>query len=178
MPGPWTMPAVQISDHPRYAYRGVMLDIARHYQTPEAVMRLIDQAAAYKINVFHLHLSDDQGFRLAINGFPNLTQIGGQGSVGTDGRTMDPGGFWTQAQFREVVADAQAHFMTLVPEVDSPGHNNAIIMSEYGATANPRCSTAIRRTSTAAPTTRRCGTTARTSATAPCVLRARTPGRS
>ena len=136
-PGPWTMGAVQISDYPRYAYRGVMLDIARHYQTPEAAERLIDQAAAYKINVFHLHLSDDQGFRLAINGFPNLTQIGAQGSVGTGGRTMDPGGFWTQDQFRAVVAYAQAHFMTLVPEVDSPGHNNAIIMSEYNDTANP-----------------------------------------
>jgi hexosaminidase len=137
MPGPWTMRSVQITDFPRYTYRGVMLDIARHYETPAAVERLIDQAAAYKINVFHLHLSDDQGFRLVINGFPNLTQIGGQGSVGTDGRTMDPGGFWTQAQYKAVVADAQAHFMTLIPEVDSPGHNNAIIMSEYNDTSNP-----------------------------------------
>ncbi len=137
MPGPWTMRSVQITDFPRYTYRGVMLDIARHYESPAAAERLIDQAAAYKINVFHLHLSDDQGFRLVINGFPNLTQIGGQGSVGTDGRTMDPGGFWTQAQYRQVVAYAQAHFMTLIPEVDSPGHNNAIIMSEWDDTANP-----------------------------------------
>jgi len=137
MPGPWTMPAVQITDHPRYTYRGVMLDIARHYEPPSAVEQLIAQAAAYKINVFHLHLSDDQGFRIVINGFPNLTTIGGMGSVGTDGRTMDPGGYWTQAQYKAVVADAQAHFMTLIPEVDSPGHNNAIIMSEYNDTANP-----------------------------------------
>jgi hexosaminidase len=137
MPGPWTMPAVQIADHPRYTYRGVMLDIARHYEPPSAVEQLIAQAAAYKIDVFHLHLSDDQGFRIVINGFPNLTTIGGQGSVGTDGRTMDPGGYWTQAQYRAVVADAQAHFMTLIPEVDSPGHNNAIIMSEYNDTSNP-----------------------------------------
>jgi hexosaminidase len=136
-PGPWTMPVVQITDHPRYTYRGVMLDIARHYQTPSDVERLIDQAAAYKINVFHLHLSDDQGFRIVINGFPNLTTIGGQGSVGTGGRTMDPGGFWTQAQYKAVVADAAAHFMTVMPEVDTPGHNNAIIMSEYNDTANP-----------------------------------------
>ena len=77
----WTMPVVQIADHPRYTYRGVMLDIARHYESPDAVKRLIDQAAAYKINTFHLHLSDDQGFRIVINGFPNLTNIGGQGSV-------------------------------------------------------------------------------------------------
>jgi hexosaminidase len=137
MPGPWAMRSVQITDYPRYTYRGVMLDIARHYESPSAAERLIAQAAAYKINVFHLHLSDDQGFRLVINGFPNLTQIGGQGSVGTDGRTMDPGGFWTQAEYRAVVAYAQAHFMTLIPEVDSPGHNNAIIMSEYADTANP-----------------------------------------
>ena len=136
-PGPWTIPAVRISDYPRYAYRGVMLDIARHYETPQAAERLIDQAAAYKINVFHLHLSDDQGFRIAINGFPDLTAIGGQGSVGTDGRAMDPGGYWTQAQYKSVVAYAAAHFMTLIPEVDSPGHDNAIIMSEYSDTTNP-----------------------------------------
>jgi hexosaminidase len=137
-PGPWSMPAVRITDYPRYAYRGVMLDIARHYEPPSAVEQLISQAAAYKINVLHLHLSDDQGFRLVINGFPRLSKIGGQGSVGTAGRAEDPGGFWTQAQYRAVVADAAAHFITVVPEVDSPGHDNAIIMSEYGDTANPR----------------------------------------
>ena len=136
-PGPWTIRSVRIVDYPRYAYRGVMLDIARHYQTPSAVMRLIDQASAYKVNTLHLHVSDDQGFRIVIDGFPNLTAIGAQGSVGTGGRTMDPGGFWTQADYRNVVAHATAHFMTVVPEVDSPGHNNAIIMSEYGDTANP-----------------------------------------
>ena len=136
-PGPWTMPVVSIVDYPRYAYRGVMLDIARHYESPAAVEELIAQAAPYKINVLHLHLSDDQGFRLAINGFPRLTSIGSAGSVGTDGRAEDPGGFWTQAQYRAVVADAAAHFMSVVPEVDSPGHNNAIIMSEYGDTSNP-----------------------------------------
>jgi hexosaminidase len=135
-PGPWSMPAVHITDYPRYAYRGVMLDIARHYEPPSAVGRLISQAAAYKINVLHLHLSDDQGFRLVINGFPRLARIGGNGSVGTGGRVMDPGGYWTQAQYKAVVADAAAHFVTVVPEVDSPGHTNAIIMSEYGDTGN------------------------------------------
>jgi hexosaminidase len=136
-PGPWTTPVARVTDYPRYSYRGVMLDIARHYESPAAVEQLIAQAAAYKINVFHLHLSDDQGFRLAVNGFPRLTGIGSAGSVGTGGRAVDPGGFWTQAQYKAVVADAAAHFMTLVPEVDSPGHNNAIIMSEYGDTGNP-----------------------------------------
>jgi len=136
-PGPWTMPVVQITDYPRYSYRGLMLDIARHYEPPSAVEQLINQAAADKINTLHLHLSDDQGFRIVINGFPNLTTIGGEGSVGTGGRTMDPGGYWTQADYQAVVADAAAHFMTVIPEVDSPGHNNAIIMSEYNDTANP-----------------------------------------
>jgi hexosaminidase len=134
---PWTAPAVTITDYPRYRYRGVLLDIARHYEPPSAVEELIGQVAAYKVNVLHLHLSDDQGFRLAIAGFPRLTGIGGAGSVGTGGRQKDRGGFWTQAQYRAVVADAAAHFITLVPEVDSPGHNNAIIMSEYDDAGNP-----------------------------------------
>jgi len=136
-PGPWTIPVSHITDYPRYTYRGVMLDIARHYESPATVKKFIGQIAAYKINIFHLHLSDDQGFRIAINSFPRLTSIGSQGSVGTDGRTMDPGGFWTQADYKSVVAYAAAHFITLIPEVDSPGHNNAIIMSEYNDTANP-----------------------------------------
>ncbi|GAA3129766.1 hexosaminidase [Kribbella aluminosa] len=136
-PGPWRIPAVSITDYPRYAYRGVMVDIARHYQTPETVEEIIDQASSYKLNTLHLHLSDDQGFRVVINGFPRLTEIGGRGSVGTQGRTMDPGGFWTQQQYRDVVAYAKAHAMDVVPEVDSPSHNNAIEMSEYGDTTNP-----------------------------------------
>jgi len=137
MRGPWTVPAVSITDYPRYPYRGLLLDIARHYEPPSAVEKLIGQIAAYKIDVLHLHLSDDQGFRLAINGFPRLTGVGSAGSVGTDGRQADGGGFWTQAQYKAVVADAAAHFITVVPEVDSPGHNNAIIMSEYNDTRNP-----------------------------------------
>jgi hexosaminidase len=137
MPGPWTAPTVSITDYPRYPYRGLLLDIARHYESPAAVEKLIGQVAAYKIDVLHLHLSDDQGFRLAINGFPRLTSVGAAGSVGTGGRLIDPGGFWSQAQYKAVVADAAAHFITVVPEVDSPGHNNAIIMSEYNDTKNP-----------------------------------------
>ena len=137
LPGPWTTPVVTITDYPRYAYRGLLLDIARHYEPPPTVEKLIGQIAAYKIDVLHLHLSDDQGFRLAIKGFPRLTGIGSRGSVGTAGRLVDPGGFWTQAQYKAVVADAAAHFITVVPEVDSPGHNNAIIMSEYNDTALP-----------------------------------------
>jgi hexosaminidase len=135
--GPWTIPAVSVTDYPRYEYRGFMIDIARHYRTPDDVKKLIDIASTYKLNTLHLHVSDDQGFRIVINGFPRLTSIGGQGSVGTQGRTMDPGGFWTQDDYRGVVAYAAAHFMSVVPEVDSPSHNNAIVMSEYDDVNNP-----------------------------------------
>ena len=123
-PAPWTIAPVQITDYPRYEYRGVMLDIARHFEPPEAVKRLIDDASAFKINRLHLHVSDDQGFRIAIDGRPELTDIGSQFSVNND-----PGGFWTQAEFADVVAYANAHHMTVIPEVDTPGHTNAIIMS-------------------------------------------------
>ena len=123
-PGPWTIGGTHISDSPRYGYRGVMLDIARHFEPPEAVKRLIDDASAYKVNVLHLHVSDDQGFRIVINGRPELTAIGSQFSINND-----PGGFWTQDQYKDVVRYAAEHFMTVVPEVDTPGHNNAIIMS-------------------------------------------------
>jgi hexosaminidase len=136
--GPWHMPAVHVVDFPRFGYRGFMLDIARHYEPPSAVKRLLDRVAEYKINTFHLHLSDDQGFRIVIHGFPRLTRIGGQGSVGTDGRTTDPGGFWTQRQYKSVVAYAKARFISVVPEVDTPGHTNAIIMAEYNDASNPR----------------------------------------
>ena len=98
---PWTIPAQQIVDYPRYAYRGVQLDIARHYESPAQVERFIDQVSAYKINMLHLHLSDDQGFRLQINGFPNLTAIGGLTSRGTDGRAADPGGLLDAAGLQE-----------------------------------------------------------------------------
>ncbi|WP_329109556.1 beta-N-acetylhexosaminidase [Micromonospora sp. NBC_01699] len=131
-PGPWTVAGVRISDRPRYAYRGVMLDIARHYQSPEVAKRLIEQASAYKMNVLHLHVSDDQGFRIAINGRPELTTIGGQFSINND-----PGGYWTQAEYVDVVNYAAAHHMTVIPEVDTPGHTNAIVMSYAGPQADP-----------------------------------------
>lgn len=131
-PGPWAVSGVRITDTPRYEYRGVMLDIARHFQPPDVVKRLIDQASAYKVNVLHLHVSDDQGFRIAINGRPELTAIGGQFSINND-----PGGFWTQAEYVDVVNYAAAHFMTVIPEVDTPGHTNAIVMSYAGPQADP-----------------------------------------
>src|SRR5205085_6989776 len=100
VPGPWTTPAVSITDFPRYPYRGLLLDIARHYEPPSAVEKLIGQIAGYKINVLHLHISDDQGFRLAIKGFPRLTAIGGRASAGAGVRAVEPGGAWRRAPYQ------------------------------------------------------------------------------
>lgn len=116
----WALAGGQIKDAPAYAYRGAMLDVARHFFSPSEVKRYIDQLAYYKINTLHLHLTDDQGWRLEIKAWPKLTEIGGQTEVG--GKS---GGFYTQDQYRDLVAYAAAHFMTIVPEVDMPGHTNA-----------------------------------------------------
>ncbi len=123
---PWTVPAVRISDQPRFPHRGVMLDVARHFFTVDEVKALIDQVALYKINHLHLHLSDDQGWRIAIEGWPRLTEVGGATEVG--GTT---GGSYTQDDYRELVAYAKSRFITVVPEIDLPGHTNAALAA-YG----------------------------------------------
>lgn len=120
--GPWTIGGVRIADRPRFAYRGAMLDVARHFFTVEQVKRYIDLAATYKINTFHLHLTDDQGWRIAIESWPQLTAVGGATAVDDA-----PGGFYTQADYREIVAYAQRRFITIVPEIDTPGHTNAAL---------------------------------------------------
>ncbi|MFC4589174.1 beta-N-acetylhexosaminidase [Sphaerisporangium corydalis] len=123
-PGPWPITGVHVSDTPRFAYRGVMLDVARHFFTVDQVKHYIDLAAAYKINMFHLHLSDDQGWRIAIRSRPLLTRIGGRTSVGGG-----PGGHYTQADYSEIVRYARSRFITLIPEIDTPGHTNAALAS-------------------------------------------------
>lgn len=133
----WAVPVVTITDQPRFAYRGFMLDIARHMRTVDEVKTLIDAASSYKFNTLRLHLADDQGFRVEIEGFPRLTEVGAQGAVGTEGREKDDGGFWTRAEYQDVVAYAASRFMTVIPEVDTPGHTNAIIMSEWDDVDNP-----------------------------------------
>lgn len=117
-------PAVHIVDHPRFEHRGVMLDVARHFFSPDHVMRLVELIARFKINRLHLHLSDDQGWRMAIDGWPALTSIGGAGAV--DG---DFGGQFTRADYRELVAHAARHSVTIIPEIDMPGHTNAALAS-------------------------------------------------
>ena len=116
------VPNVSIDDHPRFAYRGAMLDVARHFFPVESVKRYVDDIALLKLNHLHLHLTDDQGWRLAIDGWPRLTEIGASTQVGGGG-----GGFYTQADYTEIVDYAAARFVTIVPEIDMPGHTNAAI---------------------------------------------------
>ncbi|WP_052433844.1 beta-N-acetylhexosaminidase [Streptacidiphilus melanogenes] len=123
-PGPWTVAGGTILDYPRFGYRGAMLDLARHFFTVAQVERYVDELALYKINYLHLHLSDDQGWRIAINSWPNLAVYGGSTEVGGG-----PGGYWTQADYSAVVAYAASRFMTVVPEIDMPGHTNAALAS-------------------------------------------------
>lgn len=120
----WAIAATDITDYPRFSYRGAMLDVARHFFTVSEVERYIDEIAAIKLNVLHLHLSDDQGWRLEIKGWPRLTEIGGATEAGGT-----PGGYYTQAQFSEIVAYAASRFVTIVPEFDMPGHTNAALAS-------------------------------------------------
>ncbi len=115
---------MRISDEPRFAWRGAMLDVARHFFSVDEVKRFIDLAALYKINVLHLHLTDDQGWRIAIDSWPDLTAVGAGTEVGS-GR----GGFYTRADYAEIVDYAGARFMTVVPEIDVPGHTNAALAS-------------------------------------------------
>ncbi|MBT2402591.1 MULTISPECIES: beta-N-acetylhexosaminidase [unclassified Streptomyces] len=118
--GPGTVPGGTVTDAPRFAYRGAMLDIARHFFTVEQVKRYVDQLAQYKVNALHLHLTDDQGWRIAIDAWPRLAEYGGGSEVGGG-----PGGYWTKEDYRELVAYAGARYVDVVPEIDMPGHVNA-----------------------------------------------------
>ncbi|HEY3009770.1 MAG TPA: beta-N-acetylhexosaminidase [Micromonosporaceae bacterium] len=123
-PGPWTVAGGRIVDYPRFAHRGAMLDVARHFFPVAVVKRYIDEIALYKVNRLHLHLSDDQGWRIAINSWPNLATYGGSTEVGGG-----PGGYYTQTDYRDIVAYAAARYITVVPEIDMPGHTNAALAS-------------------------------------------------
>ena len=129
--GPWILPTGTIRDVPEYAYRGAMLDVARHFFKPDDVKQFIDQIALYKFNYLHLHLSDDQGWRIEIKSWPKLTDIGGSTQVGGGA-----GGFYTQDEYKDMVTYAAAKFITLVPEIDMPGHTNAALASYAGLNCN------------------------------------------
>lgn len=120
----WLMPTGVIRDYPEYAYRGAMLDVARHFFPVEDVKRFIDYLAMYKFNRLHLHLSDDQGWRIEIKSWPKLTEIGSKSEVGGG-----EGGFYTQEEYRELVAYAAQRNIMIIPEIDMPGHTNAALAS-------------------------------------------------
>ena len=113
-----------IHDQARFGWRGAMLDVARHFFSVDEVKRYVDLMALHKLNRLHLHLADDQGWRIEIKSWPNLTTYGGSTEV--DG---GPGGFFTQEQYRDIVQYAAERFITIVPEIDMPGHTNAALAS-------------------------------------------------
>lgn len=120
----WTVPAVAISDWPRFQWRGAMLDVARHFFTVRDIKQYVDLLALYKMNVLHLHLTDDQGWRIEIKSRPKLTALGGVTQVGGG-----PGGYLTQEDYTEIVRYAQERYITIVPEIDMPGHTNAALVA-------------------------------------------------
>jgi hexosaminidase len=122
----WTIPTGNIIDKPEFSYRGAMLDVARHFISTTDVKHYIDQMAKFKFNYLHLHLTDDQGWRIEIKSWPQLTVIGGSTQVGGG-----KGGFYTQEEYKDIVAYAASQFITIVPEIDMPGHTNAALAA-YG----------------------------------------------
>ncbi|WP_405116782.1 beta-N-acetylhexosaminidase [Micromonospora sp. NBC_01405] len=118
----WTLPGGTIVDRPRFPYRGAMLDVARHFFAVADVLRVIDHLARYKLNHLHLHLTDDQGWRIAVDTRPRLATVGGATEVGGG-----PGGCYTAADYRRVVRYAARRHVTVVPEIDLPGHTNAAL---------------------------------------------------
>ncbi|HEU4573692.1 MAG TPA: family 20 glycosylhydrolase [Chitinophagaceae bacterium] len=135
----WTAPCVEVKDYPRFGWRGLMFDVSRHFFTKEDVEAYIDQMVKYKLNLLHLHLTDDEGWRIEIKSLPRLTSVGAWNvkKVGTFGDFSEPGpdeprsygGFYTQDDIKELVKYAQDRFVNILPEVDIPGHSLAAVVS-------------------------------------------------
>ena len=140
-----SFPAVVVKDQPRFGYRGMMLDVARHYFPLDFVKRYIDILALHNINTFHWHLSEDQGWRIEIKKYPKLTEIGSQRKETVIGRNSGEydgkpyGGFYTQEEAKEIVAYAAERYITVIPEIDMPGHMQGALASypELGCTGGP-----------------------------------------
>ncbi len=124
--GKFNIPACKIVDHPRFAWRGLNLDCVRHFMTKDFIKRYIDLLAYYKFNVFHWHLTDDQGWRIQIKKYPKLTEVGAWRKE-ADGQIY--GGYYTQKDIKEIVAYAKSRFITVVPEIEMPGHCEASLAS-------------------------------------------------
>ena len=135
----WTIPQVEILDYPRFGWRGLMFDVARHFFTKEDVKKFIDDMVRYKYNILHLHLTDDEGWRIQIKSLPKLTEVGAWnvkkvGYFGTFSKPLpdeprDYGGFYTHEDIREIVQYAKERFVNIMPEIDVPGHSLAAIAS-------------------------------------------------
>jgi hexosaminidase len=120
----WEIATGIITDYPDYSYRGAMLDVSRHFFGVDDVKRFIDFLACYKMNMLHLHLSDDQGWRIEIKSWPNLALHGGSTQVGGES-----GGYYTQEEYRDLIDYASEQYITIIPEIDMPGHTNAALSS-------------------------------------------------
>ncbi len=135
----WTVPCVKITDYPRFGWRGLMFDVSRHFFTKQDVKQYIDAMVRYKYNLLHLHLTDDEGWRIEIKGLPRLTEVGAYNAkrVGYFGTFTAPaateprtyGGFYTQEDIKELVQYAKEHFVNILPEIDVPGHSLAAVVS-------------------------------------------------
>jgi len=144
----WAVPAVHIEDAPRFAYRGMHLDVARHFFPPAFIKRFLDLMAAYKLGRFHWHLTEDQGWRIEIKKYPKLTEIGGFRRETVIGHARDEparfdgqryGGFYTQDEVRDIVRYAADRFITVIPEIEVPGHSLAALAAypHLGCTPGP-----------------------------------------
>ena len=143
----WKIPVVTIEDHPRFGWRGIMLDVSRHFFTKEQVKQFIDEMVKYKFNILHWHLTDDQGWRIEIKSLPRLTSVGAWrvDKTGTFNTFSKPepdeprnyGGFYTQEDIKEVVQYAKARYVSILPEIDVPGHSLAAIAAYPELTCTP-----------------------------------------
>jgi hexosaminidase len=146
-PPTWAIPAVEIDDAPRFRYRGILFDLGRYYAPPEFLTKLVDLLALYKFNRLHLHLTDDQGWRLEIKKYPRLTSVGAWRKETMVAQNFDPyvgdkkphGGFYTQEQMRDLVAYASARNVTIIPEIEMPGHAGGALAAypELSCTGGP-----------------------------------------
>lgn len=144
---PFKIPCAEIIDQPRFRYRGMHLDVGRHFQPVEFIKKYLDLMAQYKMNTFHWHLTEDQGWRIEIKKYPKLTAIGSKRKETVKGRQLQPyvgdgipyQGFYTQEEIKEVVAYAKSLYITVIPEIEMPGHSLAVIASypELACTSGP-----------------------------------------
>jgi hexosaminidase len=146
----WVAPACIITDYPRFGWRGLMFDVSRHFFTKDEVKRFIDDMVRYKYNLLHLHLTDDEGWRIEIKSLPNLTKVGAWNvkRVGYFGTFAKPspdeprnyGGFYTQDDIKELVQYAKDKFVNILPEIDVPGHSLATVVSYPELSCTPAAS--------------------------------------